>query len=131
MGSARRPLSSVPRVGLHDLPRRLGRRDDPGHVRGQDWEVLPGGLFGALGVHPGHHRHPQRPHPLLPCLRAGEPANRPAAGRAQAGEQRRVGVLGVAAGGGAGHLPSQGKPKQEPLQRGRVPWRQFEVIPQI
>ncbi|VCW84974.1 unnamed protein product, partial [Gulo gulo] len=55
--------SSVPRAGLHDLPRRLGRRDDPGHVRGQDREVLPGGLFGALGVHPGHHRHPQRPHP--------------------------------------------------------------------
>lgn len=97
--AALRPLSSVPRAGLHDLPRRLGLRDDPGHVRGQDREVLPGGLFGALGVHPGHHRHPQRTYPLLPRLRAGQPADRPASGGAQARQQRRVGVSGWAAGG--------------------------------
>lgn len=66
-------------------------------MRGQDREVLPGRLFGALGVHPGHYRHPQRPHPLLFGLRFGQPTNGPAAGGAQAREQRRVRASGWAA----------------------------------
>lgn len=62
---------SVPGAGLHDLPRRMGRRGDPGHVRGADGEILPGRLLCTLGLYAGHHGHPGRPHSLLPGLRPG------------------------------------------------------------
>lgn len=80
--------SALPGAGLHDLSRWLGCRDHPGHVRGEDGEVLPGRLLRALGLYPGHHRHPQRPYPFLPGLCSRQPAERPAARGAQDREQR-------------------------------------------
>lgn len=72
---------------LHDLPRRLGQRRGAADVRRADGQVQPGRLLYALGLHPGYHGHPGRPHSLLSRLRAGQPAGRThdrgAAGREQ------------------------------------------------
>ncbi len=62
---------SVPGAGLHDLSWWVGRRSDPGHVRGADREILSGWLLCTLGLYAGHHGHPRRPHPLLPGLCPG------------------------------------------------------------
>lgn len=62
---------------LPDLPRRLGLERGEAHVWGQNGQIHAGRLHRALGVHPLHHRHPRRAHPLLPGLRAGQPAGQP------------------------------------------------------
>ena len=67
---------SVPGAGLHDIPQRMGRRGDPGHVRGACREILTGRLLGTLGLYAGHHGHPGCPHPLLLGLRPWQPADR-------------------------------------------------------
>jgi len=71
--------------GLPDLPGRLGQRRGEADVRRADGQVHAGRLLGALGLHPRHHGHPGRAHPVLPGLRPGEPAGQPdvrgAAGR--------------------------------------------------
>lgn len=71
---------------LPDLPRWLGLHRGEEDVRGQSGQIHAGRLHRALGVHPVHHRHPGRPHPLLPGLRAGQPAGQPPPLGFQSGE---------------------------------------------
>lgn len=73
---------------LYDLPEWLGLRGDPGHVRRGHSEVHPWQLLGALGLHPGYHWYPGCPHPLLPGVRAWQPAERLPAGGAEGRQQR-------------------------------------------
>lgn len=83
-------LRSMPGAGLHDLPWWVGRRGHPGHVRGADREILPGGLLCTLGLHAGHHGHPGCPHPFLLGVCSGQPADRLLSGWLADRQQRYV-----------------------------------------
>lgn len=74
-------FSRVSAAWFYHLSKRVGRRGHPGHVRWTRRKVHSGQLLGALGLHPGHRRHPGRPYPLLLGLRVREQAEwRPAGG---------------------------------------------------